>query len=57
MMQWSIRARRMGVDQEVPVRARHAQANVIKDHLGPAKHVEDSIASCELYASLPLIGG
>jgi len=46
LMVWGIGKRAEGTVGEVPVTARHTQADVIKDHLGPAKHVEDSIASC-----------
>ncbi len=44
------------VDQQVLLRARHAQGDVIVDHLGPAEVGEDAVAGGELDARPPLLG-
>ena len=46
-----------GIDEEVPPRAGHAQRDVVEDHLGPAEHVENTIARRQLDAGIPLLAG
>ncbi len=42
-----------GVDEEVVVRPRHAQRDVVVDQLGPAQVGKDAVTGGELHASLP----
>jgi hypothetical protein len=45
------------IDQEMPLRPRHALRNVVENHLGPTEQVENPVAGCEVDARIPLLAG
>src|SRR5262249_2491115 len=42
------------VDQEMPLRPRHAHGDVVENHLDPAEMIEDAVARREIDPELPL---